>query len=66
MSSTSGIRVVVKKAPNRKGWLWQQVARNGMVGAVSPKTYDTQRSALRSANRQAELLDWVPVIRADA
>jgi hypothetical protein len=58
MTSTPRHRVIVSPAPKRKGWRWEQVARNGMVGAASPKTYDTKANAKRAGQRQVDALNW--------
>lgn len=52
------IRVIVEPAPERKGWHWRQVTRNGATGAVSPKFYDTKALARRAGQRQVDLLNW--------
>lgn len=54
------IRVIVEPAPERKGWHWRQVTRNGATGAVSPKFYDTKALARRAAHRQVDVLNGLP------
>lgn len=57
MSAEPPVRVIVETAPERKGWRWRQVARNGATGAISPKNYDTKALAKRAGERQVEVLN---------
>lgn len=52
------VKVVVRPAPNRKGFIWEQRAvRGGNVQAVSPKTYDDKALAKRAGQRQVNILN---------
>lgn len=51
-------KVLVRPAPNRKGYVWEQRAvRGGNVQAISPKTYDTFALAKRAGQRQVDILN---------
>ena len=53
-------RLLVHPSDDRGNWEWTQVARNGMAGARSPKTYETKSNAKKAAERQSHLLDPRP------
>lgn len=51
-------KVLVRPAPNRKGYVWEQRAvRGGNVQAISPKTCDTFALAKRAGQRQVDILN---------
>lgn len=55
--------VKVRVFKTRKGWVWEERAfYGGMVGAVSPKTYDTKSNAVRAARRRVEVLKSAVVV----
>jgi hypothetical protein len=61
------VKVVVRQAPSRKGWLWEQRAvRGGNVQAISPKYYDTKALAKRAGQRQVDLLNYEITADGDA
>lgn len=52
------VKVMVREALNRKGWIWEQRSvRGGNVQAISPKPYDTKALAKRAGQRQVDLLN---------
>jgi hypothetical protein len=57
MKTRPVIRVIVEAAPQRKGWRWRQITRNGATGGSSPQTYDTKGLAKRAGQRQVEVLN---------
>lgn len=55
--------VKVRVFKTRKGWSWEERAfYGGMVGAVSPKTYDTKSNAVRAARRRVQVLKSAVVV----